>query len=103
MRSLSNGDRKGCIHHLVNMMNDETSIYDGYDDPLTNAMRKYPEVPDWWFASIVLVSLAFAIITVTVWPEQDTPVWTIFFGKPISGLGRTMRDSDTDVGSQSSG
>ncbi|KAI7266467.1 OPT-domain-containing protein [Hortaea werneckii] len=78
-RCLARGDLKGCGHHLANIMKDETSVYDGFDNPLTNMMRKYPEVPDWWFASIVLVSFVFAIIILTVWEEQDTPVWTIFF------------------------
>ncbi|KAI7650192.1 OPT-domain-containing protein, partial [Hortaea werneckii] len=59
-RCLARGDLKGCGHHLANIMKDETSVYDGFDNPLTNMMRKYPEVPDWWFASIVLVSFVFA-------------------------------------------
>jgi OPT family small oligopeptide transporter len=77
--ALAKGKLREAAHHLYNIMNDETSVYDGFDDPLTNMMRKYPEVPDWWFAAIVVVSFIFAILVLTVWPEQDTPVWTIFF------------------------
>ncbi|PTB63600.1 OPT-domain-containing protein [Trichoderma citrinoviride] len=56
-----------------------SSIYDGFDDPLTNLMRSYPEVPDWWFLIIALVAFIFAIIIVTHWPQLNTPVWTVFF------------------------
>jgi OPT family oligopeptide transporter len=58
---------------------DGTSIYDGFDDPFTNLLRAYPEVPDWWFLIIALVSFIFAIVILKQWPELDTPVWTIFF------------------------
>ncbi len=51
--------------HLVDMGSADDSIYDGFDDPLTNLMRHYPEVPDWWFLSIALISFIFAIIILT--------------------------------------
>lgn len=65
--------------HIYHMFDDGTSIYDEFDDPLTNMMRKYPEVPDWWFLMIALISFIFAIIILTKFPQLDTPVWTIFF------------------------
>ncbi|KAK5115240.1 hypothetical protein LTR62_001440 [Meristemomyces frigidus] len=77
--ALGQGKVGECCHHLYNMLNDQTSVYDGFDDPLTNLMRAYPEVPDWWFGAIVLISFLFAIIILSAWPEQATPVWTIFF------------------------
>lgn len=61
------------------MMDYDDSIYDGYDDPMIKLLRKYPEVPDWWFLSIALISFIFAIVVLTHWPQLDTPVWTIFF------------------------
>lgn len=73
------GQWKECGQHLSSMTDDPTSIYDEFDHPLVNLMRKYPEVPDWWYLMIVLVSFVFAIILLTQWTEQDTPVWTIFF------------------------
>ncbi|KAK5113041.1 hypothetical protein LTR85_011063 [Meristemomyces frigidus] len=77
--ALASGRVRECGHHLTSMMHDETSVYDGFDNPLANLMRKYPEVPDWWYLMIVLVSFIFSIILLTQFPEQDTPVWTIFF------------------------
>ncbi|OTA00189.1 hypothetical protein A9Z42_0058190 [Trichoderma parareesei] len=76
--SLARGDVRGAGRHLRSI-NDESSIYDGFDDPLTNLMRSYPEVPDWWFLIIALVAFIFAIIIVTHWPQLNTPVWTVFF------------------------
>ncbi|KAJ3499348.1 hypothetical protein NLG97_g394 [Lecanicillium saksenae] len=65
--------------HISAMASYNDSIYDGFDNPLTDLMRSYPEVPDWWFLSIALISFIFAIIVLTTWPQLDTPVWTIFF------------------------
>lgn len=77
--SLAGGRVRESFRHFLRALDDPTSVYDGFDDPLTNLMRKYPEVPDWWYASIILVAFAFSIILITVWKEQATPVWTIFF------------------------
>ena len=78
-KSLAKGQVKEAFGHLFNAFNDGTSIYDEFDDPFTNLIRHYPEVPDWWFLSIALVAFIFAIVIVTNWPQLDTPVWTIFF------------------------
>lgn len=77
--SLAKGNLKECFRHLYAMMNDTTSVYEGFDDPFTNLMRNYAEVPDWWFAAIVVVSFIFAVILLTQFPGLNTPVWTIFF------------------------
>ncbi|KAH6656150.1 oligopeptide transporter protein [Truncatella angustata] len=77
--SLAKGQVREAGRHLADIMNDETSIYDGFDDPFTQLMRSYPEVPDWWFLMIALVAFIFAIVIVTNWPQLDTPVWTVFF------------------------
>ena len=77
--SLARGNVREAGRHLYHILNDETSIYDGFDDPFTNLMRSYPEVPDWWFVIIAFISFIFAIIIVTNWPQLNTPVWTIFF------------------------
>ncbi|KAG5979052.1 hypothetical protein E4U55_005617 [Claviceps digitariae] len=76
--SLCKGQVREAWQHLC-MSEDKTTIYDGFDDPLTNLMRHYPEVPDWWFLMIAFVAFIFAIIIIKNWPQLDTPVWTIFF------------------------
>ncbi|KAL7929768.1 OPT oligopeptide transporter domain-containing protein [Trichoderma chlorosporum] len=77
--SLAKGDVRGAGRHLSSILNDEGSIYDGFDDPLTKLMRSYPEVPDWWFLIIALIAFIFAIVIVAHWPQLNTPVWTVFF------------------------
>ncbi|TKA28232.1 hypothetical protein B0A50_04204 [Salinomyces thailandicus] len=79
MSALAGGRVKECGHHLRAMTDSESSVYDGFDNTLANLMRKYPEVPDWWYLMIVIISFIFAIILLTQFPEQATPVWTIFF------------------------
>jgi OPT family small oligopeptide transporter len=77
--SLAKGKFGECFHHLYHMMDDTTSVYEGFDDPFTNMMRNYAEVPDWWFLAIIVISFIFAIILLTQFPDLNTPVWTIFF------------------------
>ena len=77
--SLAKGKFGEARQHIYNIGNDGTSIYDEFDDPFTNLMRAYPEVPDWWFLIIAFVAFIFAIVVVVNWPQLDTPVWTIFF------------------------
>ncbi|KGQ03796.1 Oligopeptide transporter 2 [Beauveria bassiana D1-5] len=77
--SLVRGRFGDSARHLYNIGKTESSIYDGFDNPLTDLVRKYPEVPDWWFLMIALISFIFSIIILTQWPQLDTPVWTIFF------------------------
>ena len=78
-KSLAKGNVREAGRHLYNIMNEDGSIYDGFDDPFTKLMRNYPEVPDWWFLIIALVSFIFAIVILTSWPQLGAPVWTIFF------------------------
>lgn len=48
------------------------------DSPFARQLKKYPDVPDWWFFLILLISIGFCIGTVKGWPTS-TPVWGIFF------------------------
>ncbi|KAK0648566.1 oligopeptide transporter protein [Cercophora newfieldiana] len=77
--SLARGNVHEAGRHFLTIFNDETSIYDGFDDPFTNMMRNYPEVPDSWFLVVALIAFIFAIIIVTTWTELDTPYWTVLF------------------------
>ncbi|KAK9490097.1 OPT oligopeptide transporter protein-domain-containing protein [Lipomyces doorenjongii] len=52
------------------------SNYDRYNDPISIMMSKYPEVPDWWFLVVFVISLAIGIIALTVFPTT-TPVWGV--------------------------
>ena len=65
------------------LRNWKKSTYDGYDDPHSKMMSRFPEVPEWWYLLIVVVSLVLAILCVKVYPAQ-TPVWGIFFALGIN-------------------
>ncbi|KAG5355101.1 Oligopeptide transporter 2 [Yarrowia sp. B02] len=54
------------------------SNYHGRVDPYSRYMKKYKEVPDWWFYLTLLIMFVLAIVLVEVWPV-DTPVWSIVF------------------------
>ncbi|KAA8911948.1 hypothetical protein TRICI_003634 [Trichomonascus ciferrii] len=66
-----------------------TALYDGKDllyywrhsraepdDVHMRLIRRYREVPDWWFASTFVVFLAMAIAAVRAWDTQ-LPVWAL--------------------------
>ncbi|KAK9236566.1 OPT oligopeptide transporter protein-domain-containing protein [Lipomyces kononenkoae] len=52
----------------------KSSNYEFYRDPMSRMMSVYPEVPDWWFIAIFLISVAFGIVAFTVYPT-NAPVW----------------------------
>ncbi|KAK9364396.1 OPT oligopeptide transporter protein-domain-containing protein [Lipomyces kononenkoae] len=52
------------------------SNYDRYKDPISVMMRQYPEVPDWWFVIILVLSIVVGCLGVRYFPTT-TPVWTI--------------------------
>ncbi|KAG5360016.1 Oligopeptide transporter 2 [Yarrowia sp. C11] len=54
------------------------SNYHGRVDPYSRYMRKYKEVPDWWFYLILLIMFVLGVVLVEVWPV-GTPVWSIVF------------------------
>ncbi|GMF03277.1 unnamed protein product [Ambrosiozyma monospora] len=77
--SLFHGNVKGFFVELSKIVTDDSNMYDGFDDPFVQMIRKYDEVPDWWFFMVVVVSFIFAIVLLTCYPDLGTPVWTIFF------------------------
>lgn len=54
-------------------------------DPHCQMMSHYKEVPSWWFVTILIVSVSFALICVIFYPVE-TPVWGIFFTIGINFL-----------------
>ncbi|KAK9258613.1 OPT oligopeptide transporter protein-domain-containing protein [Lipomyces tetrasporus] len=47
-----------------------------FTDPHSRMMARYPEVPDWWFGIVFVVSFVAGVIALTVYPTQ-TPVWAV--------------------------
>ena len=63
--------------------NFKRSTYEGFDDPHSVMMRAYPEVPEWAYLIILVISLVLAILCVKLYPAE-TPVWGIFFALAIN-------------------
>ncbi|CAD6650384.1 XXYS1_4_G0023510.mRNA.1.CDS.1 [Saccharomyces cerevisiae] len=58
----------------VTMFKSDYRALDDYDDPHSNAMKNYKEVPDWWYFAILIGSLVVGIAVVEHYPT-NTPVW----------------------------
>lgn len=70
--------RMGMKKIFSNLKNWKQSTYEGYDDCHSKMMRKYKEVPDYYYYIILVVSVVLAILCIKLYPAQ-TPVWGIFF------------------------
>lgn len=67
------------IKSLTSSMKSFTkSTFDGFNDPHSRMMSQYPEVPEWCFLVVLVISIVLAILCVELYPAQ-TPVWGIFF------------------------
>ncbi|KAK9371502.1 OPT oligopeptide transporter protein-domain-containing protein [Lipomyces chichibuensis] len=61
---------------IRNLKDRQISNYDRYKDPISLMMKQYPEVPDWWFLIVFVISLAMGIVGLTAYPST-TPVWAL--------------------------
>ncbi|KAG0050152.1 hypothetical protein BGZ83_005072 [Gryganskiella cystojenkinii] len=48
----------------------------------TRLMQVYPEVPDWWYMSLFLISLALSFVTCVVWDYM--PWWAVILAMAIA-------------------
>ncbi|AEY95313.1 FACL205Cp [Eremothecium gossypii FDAG1] len=55
----------------------EKHVLDDFPDPHCRMMRKYKEVPEWWYMTIFVVSIVIGVIVVTTF-KTNTPVWGLF-------------------------
>ncbi|CDR38816.1 CYFA0S02e06260g1_1 [Cyberlindnera fabianii] len=61
------------------LLTTEGDDYSKFNDAHSKMMRKYKEVPDWYYLVILVLSFVLAIICVEVYKETKTPVWGLFF------------------------
>ncbi|KAE9363835.1 oligopeptide transporter 2 [Stipitochalara longipes BDJ] len=52
------------------------SIYTGFEDGQARMMRRYKEVPEWWYSILFTFGFVISIVAVTAWPTE-TPWWSI--------------------------
>lgn len=67
-----------CKELWLSIRNPRRSNFEDSDDVHCQMMAKYPEVPDWWFLVILVISIVLGIVMVEHYPT-NTPVWGIFF------------------------
>jgi OPT family small oligopeptide transporter len=77
------------------------SIHDA-DDIHLRLMAAYPEVPQWWYATIFLVNMGMGIAAIRAWPTQ-MPVWSFFLALAIAivmalPIGMIQAITNTQVG-----
>lgn len=65
---------KKCTYEMYRSFRYRTSIWEGNDDAHCRMMRKYPEVPDWWFLCILALSAGLGIAALKAW-STETPWW----------------------------
>lgn len=61
------------------------SIYTGFTDGHTRMMRRYKEVPEWWYGIVFAFGFIISIVAVAAWPTQ-TPWWSILGVTAIGAL-----------------
>lgn len=77
--------KKAFVGMVVNTIK-RRSIYTGFIDGHTRMMRKYPEVPEWWYGIVFLFGFIVSILSVTAWPT-NTPWWSIL---AVTGIGALL-------------
>ncbi|XBW38791.1 hypothetical protein QEN19_004375 [Hanseniaspora menglaensis] len=61
----------------IDLWNDDGDALESFNDPHSKAMRKYREVPDWWYLSILIILVIVGSITLKCFPT-NTPVWCLY-------------------------
>ncbi|KAG8706561.1 hypothetical protein FRC09_002348 [Ceratobasidium sp. 395] len=59
--------RHDIVRQFRSSMKDETDVH-------SRLMLAYPEVPQWWYATLGLIAFALGIVTIEVW-DTKLPVW----------------------------
>ncbi|RDW72238.1 oligopeptide transporter 2 [Coleophoma crateriformis] len=77
--------RKAFVGIVLNTWH-RRSIYTGFEDGQTRMMRKYKEVPEWWYSLVFLFGFIISIVSVVAWPTQ-TPWWSICV---VTGVGALL-------------
>ncbi|KAF9416180.1 hypothetical protein BGZ94_010293 [Podila epigama] len=52
------------------------------EDIHTRLMRSYPEVPDWWYISLFVITMSLSFVTCVVWDYM--PWWAVFLAIGIA-------------------
>lgn len=64
------------LYHGRSVLNGLKKIKVEKDDIHAKLMKNYPEVPDWWYATVFVFFFALAILAQEVW-HTGVPVWAL--------------------------
>jgi len=48
-------------------------------------MSRYPQVPEWWYLSILIVVFAMSAVTIEVWPTE-VPIWGLLIAISVAAF-----------------
>ncbi|AEY95814.1 FADL399Cp [Eremothecium gossypii FDAG1] len=65
------------------VFSNDKHVLDDFHDSHSRMMRKYKEVPEWWYMTIFIVSIVIGIIVVKVF-KTNTPVWGLFLAVALN-------------------
>ena len=74
VRSAMKGFRKAFKRNAV-VEDDEDDLS---EDIHVRLMKAYPEVPEWWFAILLVIAMAIGMASVGAWPTNTSPVVVIY-------------------------
>ncbi|KAK9475928.1 OPT oligopeptide transporter protein-domain-containing protein [Lipomyces japonicus] len=60
----------------VDIRSGHQSGYDKFTDPYSTVVRKFKEVPDWWFLIVLVISFVLGVVCLKIYPT-NTPVWSL--------------------------
>lgn len=75
IRSAMKGFRKAFKRNAVVVEDDEDDLS---EDVHVRLMTAYPEVPEWWFAILLVIAMAIGMTSVGAWPTNTSPVVVIY-------------------------
>lgn len=58
---------------------EESDADDLAEDIHTRLMAAYPEVPEWWYLTVLLIAMAFGVAGIASWDTYTSP-GVVFFG-----------------------
>ncbi|KAK2593332.1 hypothetical protein QQS21_008975 [Conoideocrella luteorostrata] len=77
--------KKAFVGIVVNTIN-RRSVYTGFEDGHTRMIRRYKEVPEWWYGVVFVFGFIVSMVAVKAWPTQ-VPWYSIL---AVTGIGALL-------------
>lgn len=69
----------------LNSWKDDSHVLDQFHDPHSRMMRRYKEVPEWWYYLVLVISVVIGIATIEGY-HTETPVWSLFMAIGLNAV-----------------